>query len=48
MRGGAGGNHRARIAEQLAWLGVEPWVEPFRKDPRYNELLREIGLAAQK
>jgi hypothetical protein len=29
----------------MAWLGVEPWLDAFRGDPRYLSLLHNIGLA---
>ena len=31
-------------ADCMAWLGVEPWIQTFRLDPRYTTLLRDIGL----
>ena len=31
-------------ADCMAWLGVEPWIEPFRSDPRYQTLIDAIGL----
>ena len=30
-------------ADCMPWLGVEPWLNRFRLDPRYRTLLRDIG-----
>jgi serine/threonine-protein kinase len=35
-------------ADCMPWIAVEPWVDPFRMDPRYTQLLREIGLTPLK
>jgi serine/threonine-protein kinase len=34
-------------ADCMPWLGVEPWIDPFRADSRYLTLLRDIGLAPE-
>jgi serine/threonine protein kinase/tetratricopeptide (TPR) repeat protein len=34
-------------ADCMAWLGVEPWIDPFRSDPRYQRLVRDIGLSPE-
>ena len=31
-------------ADCMPWLGVEPWIDTFRSDPRYPGLVRDIGL----
>ena len=31
-------------ADCMAWLGIEPWMDPFRSDPRYARFVTEIGL----
>jgi tetratricopeptide (TPR) repeat protein len=33
-------------ADCMAWLGVEPWIDAFRSDPRYRRLLQDIGLTS--
>jgi serine/threonine-protein kinase len=35
-------------ADCMAWLGIEPWLDPFRSDPRYQGLLKDIGLDAAR
>jgi tetratricopeptide (TPR) repeat protein len=37
----------AERADCMAWLGVEPWLDRFRSDPRYRSLVRDIGLTPE-
>ena len=30
-------------ADCMPWLGIEPWMDPCRSDPRYASVLKEIG-----
>jgi tetratricopeptide (TPR) repeat protein len=31
-------------ADCMAWLAVEPWMDPFHADPRWASFVKEIGL----
>jgi hypothetical protein len=36
----------AERADGLTWLAVEPMLDDMRDDPRFQELVRKIGLPA--
>ena len=31
-------------ADCMAWLGMEPWMDPFHADPRWAAFVKDIGL----
>ncbi len=38
--------YEQRVA-RIAWLGIDPLLEPLRSDPRFDDLVRRVGLPAR-